>query len=175
MSLTFELQKNDRKNDTITQWATPHNTLCPVKQWATLVQRIRSYPNTHDNTPVSTVRQHNRLEHVTASHVTTTLLDTISAYGPERLRIAPNEIGTHSIRSGAAMAMYLGNVPVFAIMMIGRWSSDAFMKYICKQIEEFTYDVSTKMLTMQQFCHTNYHATNDRATEYGGSAALMLS
>jgi hypothetical protein len=31
--------------------------------------------------------------------------------------------------------MYLGGVPVFAIMMIGRWSSDAFMKYICKQIK----------------------------------------
>jgi hypothetical protein len=176
VSITFELQKNDRKNDTITQWATSHEILCPVKQWAALVTRIRAYTNTNDDTPVSTIRQHNRLEHVTATHVTSSLRDAISTYGPERLRIAPSEVGTHSIRSGAAMAMYLGGVPVFAIMMIGRWSSDAFMKYIRKQIEEFTYDVSSKMLTMQQFRHTHYHTTTDsRATEYGGSATLMLS
>jgi hypothetical protein len=29
------------------------------------------------------------------------------------------EMGTHSICSGAAMAMYLANVPVFTIMLIG--------------------------------------------------------
>ena len=45
------------------------------------------------------------------------------------------------------MAMFLGGCPVFVIMMIGRWSSDAFLKYICKQVEEFNHDVSQKMLT----------------------------
>jgi hypothetical protein len=44
-------------------------------------------------------------------------------------------------------------------MMIGRWGSDAFMKYIQKQIEEFTFNVSSKILTMQHFCHAP-NATN---------------
>ena len=68
------------------------------------------------------------------------------------------EVGTHSICSGAAMAMYLGGLPVYAIQLIGRWSSDAFMKYLRKQIEEFTLGVSTKMLTMQVFRHVPSHA-----------------
>jgi len=80
-----------------------------------------------------------------------------------------------SIRSGSAMAMYLGGVPVFAIMMIGRWSSDSFMKYIRTQIEEFTFDVSKRMLMMQEFRHTPNTAPNGAKTEYGGCAHFMLS
>ncbi len=74
------------------------------------------------------------------------------------------------------MAMYLGGVPVFAIQMIGRWSSDSFMKYIRKQIEEFTFDISNKMLTMQSFRHLPPHTTTSagNGTEYGGSASLMI-
>jgi hypothetical protein len=39
------------------------------------------------------------------------------------------------------MAMFLGGC-VLLIMMIGRWSSDAFLRYIRKQVEEFNHDVS---------------------------------
>ncbi len=73
------------------------------------------------------------------------------------------------------MAMNLGGVPIFAIMMIGRWSSDIFMKYIRRQIEQFTFNVSTKMLMMQHFRHVPVHSPIDsRRTEYGGSASLMI-
>ncbi len=81
------------------------------------------------------------------------------AMGETKLCIKKHEIRTHSIRLGAAMAMYLGGVPVFAIMMIGQWGSNAFMKYIQNQIEEFTFNVSSKMLTMQHFRHAP-NATN---------------
>ena len=45
------------------------------------------------------------------------------------------------------MAMYLAGVPVFSIMLIGRWSSTAFLKYIRKQAEEFLQGISSKMLS----------------------------
>jgi hypothetical protein len=32
-------------------------------------------------------------------------------------------------------------------MMIGCWSSDAFLRYIRKQVKEFNHNVSQKMLT----------------------------
>eukprot|EP00957_Ditylum_brightwellii_P170636 12988958-Ditylum_brightwellii.AAC.1 len=44
------------------------------------------------------------------------------------------------------MAMYLANVPVFTIMLIGRWSSDAFLVYIRKQVQDFTKGISSRML-----------------------------
>jgi len=40
VSLTFESQKNDKNNKTVTQWATDQSLLCPVKQWAATVKRI---------------------------------------------------------------------------------------------------------------------------------------
>ena len=67
------------------------------------------------------------------------------------LGIAKHELGTHSIRSGAAMAMYLGECPVYTIMLIGQWSSNAFLQYIRKQVMEFSHNVSKRMLTFQTF------------------------
>jgi hypothetical protein len=49
--------------------------------------------------------------------------------------------------------MYLGEIPVYTIMLIGRWSSDAFLHYIRKQVEQFSRNVLKKMLTFQSFCH----------------------
>jgi hypothetical protein len=48
------------------------------------------------------------------------------------------------------------------------------MKYIQKQIEEFTFNVSMKMLMMQHFRHAP-NATNSpsKKNEYGGLASLM--
>ena len=51
------------------------------------------------------------------------------------------------------MEMYLGEIPVYTIMLISRWSSDAFLHYICKQMEQFLRNVSKKMLTFWSFHH----------------------
>ena len=59
----------------------------------------------------------------------------------------------HSIRSGVAMAMYLGECPVFMIMLVGRWSSNAFLRYIIKQVMEFSQNVAKRMLSCQNFRH----------------------
>mmetsp|Transcript_52765 Transcript_52765/g.78637 ORF Transcript_52765/g.78637 Transcript_52765/m.78637 type:complete len:94 (+) Transcript_52765:186-467(+) len=49
------------------------------------------------------------------------------------------------------MAMYLAGVPVYTIMLIERWSSDAFLHYIRKQVKEFTLGISRKMLLTPDF------------------------
>jgi len=50
----------------------------------------------------------------------------------ENLGFSVKEIETHSIHSGATMYLFLEGVQTFSIMMIGWWSSDAFLKYIRK-------------------------------------------
>ncbi len=45
--ITFERQKNDRKANTLTQWRTADELLCPVKIWASLVRRMLSYKGTN--------------------------------------------------------------------------------------------------------------------------------
>jgi hypothetical protein len=67
--------------------------------------------------------------------MTTLILKAMADMGTERL-------GTHSIQSAAAMAMYTADLPVYTIMLIGRWSSDAFLVYLCIQVMQFTQHIS---------------------------------
>ena len=51
------------------------------------------------------------------------------------------KVGTHSLRSVAAMATFLESMPIFLIMMIGRWSNDGFLKQFRKQVLESSRDI----------------------------------
>ena len=84
--------------------------------------------------------------HVTSKQVTNSLQDSVGAIGDNILNIKAEEVGTHSIQSAAAMAMFLEDLPVYLIMLMGCWSSDAFLWYICKQVEQFSHDVSFRMI-----------------------------
>ncbi len=74
-----------------------------------------------------------------------------AALGKDILGFAPTDLGLHLARSGAAMAMYLAGVPVYTIMLLGCWSSDAFLRYIRKQVKEFSKGISKKMLKNDKF------------------------
>ena len=158
VSITFEFQKKDERNDTVTQMASGDILLCPVRQWAAIVKRILGYPGADDDTPVSAVWRHGRIEHVTSKDMVNGLRAAVACVGEEKLGIKQEDIGTHSIRSGAAMAMYLGECPVYVIMMIGRWSSDAFLRYIRKQVEQFSHNVSCRMLRFELHRHVADYA-----------------
>ena len=49
------------------------------------------------------------------------------------------------------MALFLAGVPVLTIMIIGRWKSDAFLRYIRKQIALFSQNLTDKMLQVDSF------------------------
>lgn len=49
------------------------------------------------------------------------------------------------------MAMYLTAVSVFTIMLLDRWSSDAFLRCIPRQVQEFSKGVSEKMVEINEF------------------------
>jgi ankyrin repeat protein len=88
-----------------------------------------------------------------SENVINALQDALVAIGEHILGITKEEVGTHSMRSGAAMKMYLGECAVLTIMLIGCWLSNAFLCYIRKQVMEFSQNVAKKMLTCQNFCH----------------------
>jgi hypothetical protein len=49
------------------------------------------------------------------------------------------------------MAMYMSHVPIFTIMLLGSWPSDAFLRYIRKDVEEFGLNVSQKRIDTLRF------------------------
>ena len=132
---------------TTAQMASGNISLCPVCAAAAIVHRIQLYPGANNNTPISAIWKYERINHITSKQISNVLQDAILAIGEDTPHIAKKEIGTHSIRLGAAMAMYLRGCSVFLIMMIRHWSSNAFLRFIQKQVEEFNHDVSRKMLT----------------------------
>lgn len=159
VSITFEFQKNDERDVTITHHCSNDITLCPVRSWAAIVKRILNYPGTNADTPVNTVLINGQLKCITGSRIKTKIRSTAASIGEDVLGFKPSELGTHSIRSGAAMAMYLDNVPTYVIMLIGRWSSDAFLRYIRRQVQEFTSGISRRMIKHTSFFHVP-HATS---------------
>jgi hypothetical protein len=97
------------------------------------VRRVLSYPGCDTKSLVSTVLTNDKRRLITAAFLVTQLQAAAKRIGPDVLGFLQLDMGTHAIRSGGAMAMYLAGVPEFTIMLIGRWSSDAFLRYIHRQ------------------------------------------
>eukprot|EP00978_Attheya_sp_CCMP212_P036827 scaffold169849_cov31-Attheya_sp.AAC.1 len=131
VSITFEFQKNDERNNTVTMHRTGDAYMCPVVAWAAVVQRILSYPGTGPETTVNTMynSETKKFSYLTSDNLRIRLRAAVVVIGEDKLGIKAEDIGTHSVRSGSVMAMYLAqHVAVYTIMMIGRWSSDAFLR-----------------------------------------------
>lgn len=68
-------------------------------------------------------------------------------------------LAIRNIRSGAVMAMHLDGVPMYTIMLLGRWSSDAFLWYIRHQVQQFSSGVSARMIK-----HHHFYTISDYST-----------
>ncbi len=95
-------------HNTITHESSGDLVLCPVRFVAGLVQRIWSYKGTDSNTRVSAYISNGVVKHVTSAQVIKSLCNVVEAIRETQLGIAKHKIGTHLIRSRAAMVMYLG-------------------------------------------------------------------
>ncbi len=152
IAITFEFQKNDERDETVVMHCSGDPLLCPIRAWAAVTSRILSYPGTSSTTYVNAyITTGGKLGFLTGDQVRARLRLAAGRIGADRLGFEPTDIGTHSICSGSAMAMHLAGVPAFTIMLIGCWSSDAFLRYIRRQVQEFSAGVSSKMLLRDEF------------------------
>ena len=72
--------------------------------------------------------------------------EVVKTFGKEDLGFDYTEIGTHSIRSSTAMQLFLNKYPTYQIMLLGRWCSDSFLKYIRRQVLKFSAGISESMV-----------------------------
>ncbi len=101
VSITFKHQKQEEKNDTVTQKATGNSVLCPICFAAGIVRQIMSYPGTSLNANIFAYMSNCSAKHVMSRQVINALQDAVGSIGKACLGISKDEIGTHSIRSGA--------------------------------------------------------------------------
>jgi hypothetical protein len=145
-SILYEYQKRDERKETVTQNRTGDLLLCPVRILATVFHRVRSYPILNEDTAVNTFHFEGKTTKIQGSTALMHLRAEVRAIGQDKLGFGPEDVGLHSIHNRATMTMYIWAVPVFTIMSIGRWSSDALLHYIRRQVQEFSTDVSSQMV-----------------------------
>jgi hypothetical protein len=92
MVVTFEMQNNDQKYETIIYGRTDYATLCPVLKWAHLVNQIWTYPSTMEDTPVCAAWRHNRLEQIPSHQVLAALWAACTTIGSTRLSIEDTKL-----------------------------------------------------------------------------------
>jgi hypothetical protein len=151
ISISFEYQKRNERNETVTQHRTGDPLISPVRKWGAVLQRVWEYPNMTENPEVNTFHFAGKSTNIQGSKALSFLRVAIFSIRRNKLGFGPEDVGLHSLWSIAVMAMYLGIVPVFTIILIGRWSSDAFLHYIRRQVQEFSSGVATGMVLQTEF------------------------
>ena len=139
--------------DRRTHQQTPDNVLCPVRRLASLVARIhRMLPVVLPNTTINTTRLIAAVGNISSTDVRNHMRSSCTAAGGmHTFGYAATDIGTKLLRSGAAMGLFLMNHPVHKIMILGRWSSNAFLVYIRPQVIEWTNNMSSDMIEFNSF------------------------
>ena len=123
---TFRTQNNGFKNARVTQWRTWKH-LFPVQLWADIVTILDLYPGSLDDTPVNTVWMEKHKTTITSQITTKSLRSVTISFREERLGLSHKELGTHSIRSCFSIDIFLARLYPKTIMIIGRWSINAFL------------------------------------------------
>ena len=152
VTIKFIDQKNGHRYDKVTQWQTSDPVLYLVMAWCWSVHRVCAYPETTDSTTIDTIRGANdHLHRITQANLMTHIKAAVDELGSTALGFTPSQCDTHGVRSSRAMWMHLTGISSYSIMMIGRWSSDAFLLYICRAVQEFFGGISQKMLPRESF------------------------
>jgi hypothetical protein len=99
------------------------------------------------------------------------LRDGVIGIGETKLGIERWEVGTH---------LYLAGIPIFSIMLIGQWSSKAFLNYIQKQVQEFSHGILSKMIEIQSFKHvqnplSGHYPTSTHLTKTIGGDSFVVT
>ena len=126
---------------------------------------VMKTPGATIDTPVNAFYNNitGRTEYVTSDQILQSLRWAVDELGVDHLGFTSGEIGCHSIRSGAAMSMYLKKIAVFTIMLQGRWYSDAFLRYIRRQVKEFSQGVSEAMISKDTYA---FFTVTDSTNEF---------
>ncbi len=139
VSLTIENQKNGRKGETMSHHALRKGdtSCCPVKAVvARAIDMVRMQAT--DDTLICAFRESVALpwQQVRSSQIVRAVKDAVSALRlPKKKGLYLSKIGSHSLRAGGAMALYLNKKTALEIQRAGRWTSNTFLEYIHSQLD----------------------------------------
>lgn len=144
--LTFSTQKNSVRGEVIAQGLSGHPFFCPVRAVARRIEHLRSINAPH-NTPLHFHRTAaGRLNGVASQDITTLLRKSVQAIGSQ-YGIQVKETTVRALRSTGAMALMCAKVDHDIIRLIGRWQSDAMLRYLHAQALPNMHTHARSMMT----------------------------
>lgn len=148
-SLTFTTQKNGVKGEIISHALSGDPLVCPCRAIVRRIQHLRLHKQLQ-STPLCTYIQHNHPTQITAGDVRDTLRSALQVLGPSTLGIQPKDITARSLRAGGATALLGANIDPNSIQLLGRWKSDAMMRYLHISATPHTHRYAKAMMTSGQ-------------------------
>ena len=154
VAMTFAYQKNATKLQSVHVEKAPIDDphLCCVYNLAKICRCFTSYSH---HTPIlfrdlcMYRTSDGKLGDINPSFVIKLLRMGTKAMGSVKLGFEPDEIGTHSFRSGGAMSYYLLPSMSDSQVMFFRWKSLAFLR--CMQVDRFYSGWSTQIVKNPHF------------------------
>ena len=153
-TLEFVRQKNAVKGECVGHRVNNDRFFCPAKALACLAWRLQRN-NAPRHTPLHTIFDHHpamtKWMPAKSAYITNALCHAARMH-ESRTGILADKITARSLRPGGATALLCANVGTEAIMLLGRWKSDAMFRYL--RVQAGTGDFSQQMLNAGNFTFT---------------------
>jgi len=162
-SLTFTNQKNGVKGEKIGHVRSGHHLACPVLAIIRRVKHLRLH-NASPTTPLSSYFSTgtNKWCKVLSQDITANLRQAVTVLTPTALGFELKDIEARSLRSGGAMALLISNVDTDKIRLLGRWKSDAMLRYLHVQALPLSYRFAERMIANGSFTlHPGTHVPQE--------------
>jgi hypothetical protein len=143
VSYTFTTQKNGTRDEKLVQGLSGDSKCCPVTATARRIKYHRA-KNSKQTVSIPSYYRAHRRTNIRAKDITDTLQHTINM-NLHHTGIHANEISARSLRAGGAMAMICSKIDLNNIRMMGRWHSDAMMRYLHVQAQPIIERYAAKM------------------------------
>ena len=159
-ALTFTDQKNGVRGEQVAQRANSDKLMCPVKALFRLTQHLRDH-HAPATTPLYTYYDNaNQARKVTARFVTNGLRHSAESL-QRSTGIDWTLLSARSLRPGGATALMCSNTDPTWIQLLGRWKSDAMLRYLRIQAHVNAAHFSQKMLDHGSFTFAPGTYTSD--------------
>ena len=147
VALCISNQKNGTRGETIYQHALPGRNVCPVLALGRRVFTVMAAASDVE-APISRLGTQDATRghgHATAAMIRASVRKAVGELQLHRQGIRAEDVASHSLRAGGAMAMKLNGCDLITIMKTGRWTSLTFLTYIHNQIAHLGANVTHRM------------------------------
>lgn len=127
--LVFTTQKNSVRGEKIGHACSGHPFFCPVRAIARRVQHLRQHGAPTDSPLHRHYSAQGRATPLSTRAVAAFLKRFVATHGRD-YGLRPNDIEARSLRASGAMALLCARVDPDVIRLVGRWRSDAMLRYL---------------------------------------------